>query len=289
MCSGTLALRVAIQHCVWPRGLPTMIKCDEPIGMTLHSEQLPHRTRAMPRWQVTALLCSLMVMLNRGCAINGGASDSEMSALSVGARHPQVVVRVELISVTVVDDLRALQMRPPRRTRSHVEGVSGAIDDEDITLLLHLKVSATASRANSAIDIAEWWSLSVQNGRVFTKQSDGSIREAAARPGAELGPDLWSRRERASVNGLPRTWFVSQGADGSTSTDEVCIGVACDEATVERVELLVSRPQLNDKPALTGATEAEIIKHAPPFETWRFESLSPMVRLVRPAAELTPQ
>ena len=76
MGSGTSALRVAIQHCVWPRGLPTMIKCDEPIGMTLHSEQLPHRTRAMPHWLVMALLCSLMVMLNRGCAINGGGEAS---------------------------------------------------------------------------------------------------------------------------------------------------------------------------------------------------------------------
>lgn len=215
-----------------------------------------------PRMAVYSLA---VILTPLGCCIEGTTvhqSDEHSSSNSV-------IIRTEIDHLYTSREWVAesqLNRPQPDDTTWRIEGV------------LRLQVTVLGPSTDAAYSIAEWWSGTL-NAATTATAKDAS-RCAVYKSGAlalAFCPDMTWHPLR------PRTIPIPGGGERAVAEVAVYLGLGCAIDEFDHLEFHPTPPTIPiERNARSDHRSAPL--DLPPFETWIFESRSPMVKIVAPSA-----
>lgn len=147
-----------------------------------------------------------------------------------------------------------------------------------IDSVLRLQVTVLGPSDDAAFAIAEWWEgkLNVVTTATAKDASKCAVYKSSALSLAFL-PDMTWQPLR------PRTIPMPGGGGSAVAEVAVYIGLGCSLEEFDHLELHPTPPVV---PIERGSrsTNRSAPLDLPPFETWKFESSSPMVKIIAPSA-----
>lgn len=238
---------------------------------SVHGEGMPY---GVMQPLALALACVLLVQF----AMNGCRSTPNVGKLSLGPRSSAVLLTVEIERVQsfaayfsayerVADDGELIVRPAPHHIDSVVE----------------LTVTVTAPTDEIAYAVASWWLGEVQNCNAWTAASHMSAPLTGCR--AWGWRQLYTMAEPSAISQPPRPEVERVSESGGVSIAKVStsIGVECLAEQLKLLTLTVPRPsriESSGAPPWKRADTPHAPLTVPPYDTWRYESLSPMFQFV---------
>ncbi len=206
-----------------------------------------------------------------------GCHSAPYGVPSLGPRVGEVTLRVELERVQAFDEytseLSEFSLREAHEMGTHPERMQ---------CLVTVVSTVSAPTDEIALAVARWWGeevASITARKAAPEDVGGSV------PCASIGGRLLDEEFDPTATicfNMPD--LVNSSADGNSALArmETVIGVECPCETLQ--VLLLLDPRLSEEdwrssvwaPRAGASTRAPL--RVPPYETWRFESLSPMLR-----------
>ena len=214
-------------------------------------------------------------------ALCGCSHSQQRGVSSIGPRAAEVVLMVGIKRMVSLEEF----FRGGERFSREGEPMAAA-EPMQIKSIVTLEVTVSAPTGDLAFAVADWWLFQVTHCAAFAAETSQSGGHAATQVwrGHQLreliDPEAVSHPMR------PRVESASENGGPAIARAVTIIGVGC---TVEELKLLTL---LNPGPSADALTSwkwrappnSPNTPHAPltvpPYDTWRYESLSPMFQFV---------
>ncbi len=237
-----------------------------------------HFTASAPRCVALRYGPLTVLALLLSGALTGCAAPPSVGRSTVGPRDALVIVRVEVDQITSLEDFcrnspgadpDGFDLEDAHRMGTHPERIQTVVS---------FKLSVSAPSSDIAFAVADWW------------QSAAQVRKAGTADGLARC-EVWSGSELLKVVepmnvSQPMTPVLDPQLDPGAAVIarvNTFIGVGCSASDLALLTLVEPSPTRDDwrwQVPWTSAINPHAPLTVPPYDAWRYESLSPIVQFV---------